>query len=111
MVDDTYPPASRLLPRWDLRAEYWIEGEGTEYGTDTLESGAFRYLTTDQVRFYALEASQVSAHACGGGYDIREPAEPIPLAEIPPLVFSEIMRDVDLFVGVASVGNDPKLAR
>ena len=26
---------------------------------------------------------------------------------IPPLVFSEIMRDVDLFVGVASIGNDP----
>lgn len=33
--------------------------------------------------------------------------EPLPLVEIPPLVFSEIMRDVDLFVGVASVGNDP----
>ena len=27
--------------------------------------------------------------------------------EIPPLVFSEVMRDVDLFVGVASIGNDP----
>ena len=33
--------------------------------------------------------------------------EPLPLEEIPPLVFSEIMRDVDMFVGVASVGNDP----
>jgi hypothetical protein len=33
--------------------------------------------------------------------------EPLPLDLIPPLVFSEIMRDVDLFVGVASVGNDP----
>ena len=30
-----------------------------------------------------------------------------PLADIPPLVFTEAMRDVDLFVGVASVGNDP----
>src|SRR5262249_11489662 len=29
------------------------------------------------------------------------------LEEIPPLVLSEVMRDVDLFVGVASVGNDP----
>jgi hypothetical protein len=29
------------------------------------------------------------------------------LAEIPPLVLSEVLRDVDLFVGVASVGNDP----
>ena len=32
------------------------------------------------------------------------------LEPIPPLVFSEIMRDVDLFVGVASVGNDPTWA-
>ena len=32
---------------------------------------------------------------------------PMPLEEIPPLVFSEVMRDADMFVGVASVGNDP----
>jgi hypothetical protein len=35
------------------------------------------------------------------------PSDPIPLAEVDPLVFSEVMRDTDLFVGVASVGNDP----
>lgn len=29
------------------------------------------------------------------------------LIDVPPVIFSEIMRDVDLFVGVASVGNDP----
>ncbi len=28
------------------------------------------------------------------------------VAEVPPVVFSEVMRDCDLFVGVASVGND-----
>ncbi|MCB0662810.1 MAG: hypothetical protein KDC24_08720, partial [Saprospiraceae bacterium] len=27
---------------------------------------------------------------------------------VPKLVFSEIMRDIDLFVGVSSVGNDPE---
>jgi hypothetical protein len=42
-------------------------------------------------------------------YQIGE-TEPLPLEDIPPLVFSEIMRDVDLFVGVASVGNDPNWA-
>ena len=47
------------------------------------------------------------AHACGGGYSGRTVDQPLPLAEVPTLVFSEIMRDVDLFVGVASVGNDP----
>ena len=30
--------------------------------------------------------------------------------QIPPLVLSEVMRDVDLFVGVSSVGNDPAWA-
>jgi hypothetical protein len=34
----------------------------------------------------------------------------IPLAEVPPLVFSEAMRDVDLFVGVASIALDPNWA-
>jgi hypothetical protein len=33
--------------------------------------------------------------------------EPLSFDQVPPLVFSEVMRDVDLFVGVASVGNDP----
>lgn len=107
MVDDEYPPATRRLPQWGLRAEFWIEGAGAEYGTDTLESGAYRYVTTDQVRFYQENDPQVSAHAGGGGYGQHQVIEPTPLASVDPLVFSEIMRDVDLFVGVASVGNDP----
>jgi hypothetical protein len=110
MVDDSYPPAMRLLPKWNLRAEFWVEGAGDEYGTDTNEAGTFLYLATDQVRFYPLEAPERYAHASGGGYATYFAAgvdNPLPLADVPPLVFSEIMRDVDLFVGVASVGNDP----
>ena len=108
-VDDSYPPAYRLLPAWGLRAEYWIEGAGDEPGRDTNEAGAYLYLTTDQVRFYEMNAPQLYAHAGGGGYGRwgREADEPLPLEQIPPLIFSEILRDVDLFVGVASVGNDP----
>ena len=34
--------------------------------------------------------------------------EAVPLPEVSPLAFSEVMRDADLFVGVASVGNDPQ---
>jgi len=114
MVDDAYPPTSRELPQWGLRAEYWVEGAGTEYGTDTNESGAFLRVVTDQVRFYQVDAAPNRAHASGGGYasqgvgpGTRRVNEPLPLDQIPALVFSEIMRDVDLFVGVASVGNDP----
>lgn len=114
LVDDVYPPTFRELPQWGLRAEYWVEGAGTEYGTDTNESGAFLRVVTDQVRFYRLGAAQNLAHAGGGGYDSSGAGpgrdgvnQPLPLEEVPALVFSEIMRDVDLFVGVASVGNDP----
>ncbi|GGY52215.1 hypothetical protein GCM10011297_26390 [Bacterioplanes sanyensis] len=31
----------------------------------------------------------------------------VALEDVPSLLFSEVMRDVDLFVGVASIGNDP----
>ncbi len=110
MVDAEFPPATVHLPNWNLRAEFWIEGIGEDYGTDTNDAGVFLRVSTDQVRFYRLDAAQRMAHAGGGGYrpGYREAgAEPVPLEEIPPLVFSEVMRDVDLFVGVASVGNDP----
>jgi hypothetical protein len=114
MVDDTYPPAYLLLPSWNLRAEFWVEGAGDEYGIDTNETGTFLYLVTDQVRFYRPDAEANWAHAGGGGYTSRGQDRgenrPLSLEEIPPLVFSEVMRDVDLFVGVASVGNDPNWA-
>jgi Domain of unknown function (DUF4132) len=76
--------AVRELRRWDLRAEFWVNGTGDQFET------GYTYLSTDQVRFYRLGAT-----------------EPLPLEQVPPLVLSEIMRHVDLFVGVASVGNDP----
>lgn len=110
MVDAELPPATRMLPEWGLRAEFWIEGIGDFQ--DTNDAGTFLYLTTDQVRFYRSDAIQNRAYAGGGGYYAghwaeQGNAEPLPLDSIPPLVFSEVMRDVDLFVGVASVGNDP----
>lgn len=112
MVDDEYPPATLNLPQWGLRAEFWVEGLGADYGADTNENGAYLYLNTDQVRFYPQESRQLKAHAGGGGYGLSygtssTPDDPIPLDKIPPFVFSEVMRDVDLFVGVTSVGNDP----
>src|SRR5262249_3667595 len=97
-----------------LRAEFWIEGIGQDLSIDLNESGVFLRLAADQVRFYRSDAAINYAHAGGGSYrsSAHGPGqaninEPLPLDEVPPLVFSEIMRDVDLFVGVASVGNDP----
>ncbi|MFJ2767466.1 DUF4132 domain-containing protein [Streptomyces sp. NPDC087300] len=112
-VDDEYPPAVRELPRWGLRAEYWVEGVGGERWAEELtDAGSYLRVRTDQVRFYPIDAPHNTAHAGGGDYRMRlvdgsAPVDALPLTEIPPLVLSEVLRDVDLFVGVASVGNDP----
>lgn len=113
MVDATFPPATLHLPKWNLRAEFWIEGIGEDYGTDTNETGVFHHVSTDQVRFYRTGAPQVTGGGFSGPYAPHydeELADPVPLDEIPALVLSEVLRDVDLFVGVASVGNDPSWA-
>ncbi|HEU4565721.1 MAG TPA: DUF4132 domain-containing protein, partial [Gemmatimonadaceae bacterium] len=85
--DNANVPALHL-ERYRLRAEFWVEpclgGEQT-----LTEMGIALYASTDQLRF------------------LDDHGQPLPLREVPALVFSEVMRDVDLFVGVASVGADP----
>ncbi|WP_433131462.1 DUF4132 domain-containing protein [Micromonospora sp. CA-240977] len=53
------------------------------------------FCSTDQVRF---------ARRDGVAW------QPTPVVDVPPLVFSEAMRDVDLFVGVTSIATDPEWA-
>ena len=79
------------LPEYNLRAEFWTNAVDSEEAWT--ESGIWQYVSTDQVRFHRLD----------DGYH----AAALDLIDIPPRVFSEVLRDVDLFVGVASVGNDP----
>ena len=78
--------ATLELPAHDLRAEFWVSEVNADDAFN--DTGIWNYVSTDQVRF-------------------ARGSEPVPLPEIAPLVFSEVMRDVDLFVGVASVANDP----
>ncbi|MEV4481861.1 DUF4132 domain-containing protein [Micromonospora coxensis] len=54
-----------------------------------------RYCSTDQVRYARLEGATW---------------QPAPVTDVPPLVFTEAMRDVDLFVGVTSIATDPQWA-
>lgn len=89
------------IPAYNMWAEFWVQGIG-DYGQDTTEAGIFSYVSTDQVRFYLTKSLD----------DINEQnihnADPMPVEEVPALVLSEVLRDVDLFVGVCSVGNDPE---
>ncbi len=76
------------LPAHNIVCEYWINEIYIEDAFN--DAGIWNYVSTDQVRF------------------VNESGEAICLAEVPPVIFSEMMRDVDLFVGVGSVGNDPE---
>ena len=81
--------ANLSLAEYDLDAQFWVqsvEGDDALYSA----SGIWNFVSTDQVRFVNKTTRDV-----------------VDLVDIPTIVFSEVMRDVDLFVGVASVGNDP----
>lgn len=79
----------RVLPEHKIRAEFWID-EMIQEDHAINDAGIWLYVATDQVKFLNAEN------------------ESIDLINVPKIIFSEIMRDVDLFVGVASVGNDPQ---
>ncbi|WP_052397389.1 DUF4132 domain-containing protein [Streptomyces sp. NRRL F-5123] len=85
--------AVRVVPaagpvEWRARFDYQLVEE-----TRTL-SGLGELCSTNRVRF--------ERQAAGGRAWV-----PVALVEVPPLVLSEALRDVDLFVGVASIAGDP----
>ena len=77
------------LPDHGLSVEYWVSPV-TEGEASMTEAGMSYLISTDQVRFIR-----------------RGDRQSIPIADVPAIVLTELLRDVDLFVGVASVGNDP----
>lgn len=78
--------ATLALQTHQLQAEFLVNEVAADDAFN--ESGIWLYVSTDHVRFTRAETA-------------------VPLPEVPPVVLSEVLRDVDLFVGVASVGNDP----
>ncbi|MFN2467408.1 MAG: DUF4132 domain-containing protein [Gaiellaceae bacterium] len=76
----------RDFESYGLRAEFLIEHVEMDDRVGPLSP----FASTDQVRFRRLEGREI-----------------LPLREVPPIVFSEAMRDVDLFVGVSSIAGDP----
>lgn len=79
--------ARRTFDAAGIRAEFYFDP------IHDLEPGAtdlYPYCTSDQVRFV----------------DVRT-GDSIDLTEVPPLVLTEALRDVDLFVAITSIGADP----
>ena len=83
---DSWNVPTRHLPRHNLAVEYHVEQPDE---AEVSEAHVALHVSSDQVRFVSGD----------GG--------PLRLDEVPPIVFSELMRDVDLFVAVTSVANDP----
>jgi len=83
---DSYNIPVKTLRAHNMIVEYHVEAAVEDEVSDT---GIYMYLATDQVRFFSEDRTQLR------------------LVDIPPIVFSEVMRDVDLFVAVTSVANDP----
>ncbi|MCW6010108.1 DUF4132 domain-containing protein [Micromonospora sp. CPCC 205371] len=83
--------AKREFPAHGLRALFLHQP------ADDDGSGGYtvQYCATDQVRFQRIG---------------RRDQDPVPLSDVPAAVFSEAMRDVDLFVGVTSIATDPTWA-
>ncbi|MEV6926619.1 DUF4132 domain-containing protein [Dactylosporangium sp. NPDC051485] len=82
--------AKRDFPVHGLRAVFFHQQAGDDGGGDVVQ-----YCTTDQVQFQRARGRT---------------RETVPLAEVPPVVFSEAMRDIDLFIGVTSIATDPAWA-
>jgi hypothetical protein len=80
--------ARRSFETFGIRTEFFFDPI-IDFEPDG--SDLYPYCTSDQVRFF---------DAVGD--------DPMELGDVPLLVFTETMRDVDLFVGVTSIGADPE---
>lgn len=95
---DSHNTPTLNLPRWNLVVEFFVDpaAEGNEMGIYT-------NIASDKVQFLRTPAD---SPAQPDRYTYVR-YESVPIAEISPILFSEVMRDVDLFVSVCSIGTDP----
>jgi len=82
------------LPQHGLQIAFYVDPLENQNAIN--QAYVYTYLGTEQVQFFPLHDG------------VTDLTSPMPLEAVDPIVFSEVMRDVDLFVGVTSIGNDPE---
>ena len=93
---------------WNFR----LMGQWDSHNTPTLELPQFGLCVQYDVDF-PQDENEVSGHfiylliRAGAVRFLDSDHRPQRLETIPPAIFSEVMRDVDLFTGVTSIGSDP----
>ena len=91
---DSFNVPTKLLPAWNMQAEFYVDLPPDRKPAlahsalgEMSTAGINMFLSSDQVRFY------------------RERRE-IAITDVPAIVYSEVMRDIDLFTSVSAVGAD-----
>lgn len=81
----------KVLQNWGLSVLFQLQANES-FSSIQGDTGVYAYVESGEFWFSRVDGGELT------------------LAEVPELVFSEILRDMDLFIGVCSVGNDPELA-
>ena len=89
---------------------YRLMGQWDSHNTPALELPQFGLQVQYEVDF-PRDESEVSGHYVyllirTGPVRFMSGLAPRPLESVPPVVFSEVMRDLDLFTGISSIGSD-----
>ena len=84
---DSHNNPTLELPQFGLRIQYEVNFPQNE--NEVSGHRIYLLIRTEALRFLGQNLA------------------PLALESVPPIVFSEVMRDVDLFTGVASIGSDP----
>ncbi len=110
---DSHNTPTLDLPRHKLRVELDVDFPRDE--DEDSGHAIFLAIRTGAVRFSPIPEKQARGLANLDVTNIpamlaelqKRMPRALPLESIPPVVFSEVMRDIDLFVGVTSIGADP----
>ena len=117
---DSHNTPSLELGQYNLVAKFDVEFPEAGDGDDesTTAHGVYLAIGTGRIEFVPLKVAEPD-NVESGPFGLLLPrkfrglrrAAALRLEEIPALVFSEVMRDCDLFVGVTSIGTDPAWSR
>ena len=111
---DSHNTPSLELTQYELEAKFDVESPEAEDDESTTAHGIYLAISTGRIEFVSLKVTQPGKGETGP-FGIPLPRKfrglqrkaRLRLEEVPALVFSEVMRDCDLFVGVTSIGTDP----
>lgn len=87
---------------------FWNEGSNTHAYRDMPHANLTAVYNLTVIMELGFSNQGSYTYCSGGAVAFYNQQNQLDLEMVPPLLFSEIMRDVDLFVAIASVGNDPE---